>query len=262
MQIPLPLLPEIESAYGWLIGAGGLVVGAALLLWGSKLSRLITAIAGAGGGLAVAQQVIDRSDMDPLAVRIGIACGCAIFGFILARLIWAILLATLAAGVAGVIVLWRYLPEVEQKAQPVFKSTINAQQWAAESVQYSQASGEAMLDFNFAALLLVMIPAFMLPLIMFLLLPRLGKILATAIAGGVAIIAGLVLAGSTARESLWPSEWQSWAIVGAIAGGLTLVGIVLQYIITRAKGEDEEEEDGDSPAKKHKSKKSRKTEEE
>jgi len=50
MQIPLPPLPDFASSYGWLIGAGGLLAGAMLLLWGSKLSRLITALGGAGGG--------------------------------------------------------------------------------------------------------------------------------------------------------------------------------------------------------------------
>ncbi len=251
MQIPTPPLPEIESAYGWLIGAGGVFVGAVLLLWGGKLSRLLTAIIGAGFGLVLAQEIIIRSDMDPLTIRIGVSCGCAIFGFLLARLIWAGVLASLASAAASLAVLWQYLPEIEKKIQSAYDpaATQNAQKWAEESVRYSQTSGEAVWNSNYAVVLLVISGSFIVPMILFLLLPRFGKILATSIAGGVTLMAGLVLVGVTARgESLWPADWRTWGTIGAVTGGVVLLGIILQYIFSRRKSEEQEEQKSGQPA--------------
>ena len=46
----------------------------------------------------------------------------------------------------------------------------------------------SMLDVFVVALLLVMVPAFMLPLMLLIFLPRLGRILATSVAGGLVMM--------------------------------------------------------------------------
>ncbi len=254
----------MESAYGWLIGSGGVFVGAILLLWGGKLSRLLTAIISAGFGLGMAEEIVARSNMNPLTVRIGVACGCAIFGFILARFIWAALLASISMTAAAAAVLWHYLPEIEKKTQPAYNpaATQNAQQWAEESVKYSQTGGQAVWDSNYTIVLVAVGAAFVVPLIFFLLLPRFGRILATAIIGSLTLTSGLILVGATSQgKSLWPSDWRTWGIVGAVAGGLILLGIILQYIFTCRKAKKHDEQEDDEPAHRHKSHKSDRDEE-
>ncbi|MCK4602094.1 MAG: hypothetical protein KAU28_06490 [Phycisphaerae bacterium] len=260
LDIPVPPLPQLTAAHSWLLAGACVVVGVVLLLSGRKFGCALLVLAGAGIGLSVAPILAERFGINPLAVRVVAAIVLAIIGLTMARLIWAIIASVFFAEAAGAILFARFVPQLSEKVRPAFGASEPFGAWCLAAHEYYLAGMGALWNEHSLGLLLVLAAAFVLPLAVFLVRPRLSAIFATSLLGGVSIMTGVTVAAANIRQPLWPGNWATWAVLGAVAAAMLVTGLVAQYRVVLAA--DRKERGHEVAPPKNLKKKDRKAEEE
>lgn len=226
---PPPLALDSAQAAAW--GAGGLVVGVLLLLWGRKLHRVFLGLgAGAAGASFAGEWATQLSGLD-WRLAYAIAAGTAgILGVVMARIVWPVLAGALFAGAAGVTVLACFQPslpaDLKAATAPAGGDLVA---WSAAAYVCASAAVQAVWRDHMAVLLGAMCPAGLVPLVIGLFRPRLATIFMTALVGSLSMICGPLVAAQRFWPELWASAWANPHVPAIVAGVMLLIGLLFQY---------------------------------
>lgn len=250
MEIYLPPLPLLSRTAMVIAIAGGLLLGVALLLTGRVIHRAFLALAGAGAGFVISTIIAERLKMDPSLSRLLIAIALGIVGMACARWIWAVIAAVLAAGGTSIAV-GAYLGSKAMTVSGIFKSADTFGAYVQSAGQSYLTAIQDIWSLNPAVTGAVIAVAGLILLVLFAMMPRLGAVVMTSVAGAVIMVgASLILAGAI-RQSLWLTAWQHWYVPASVAVLLVLVGIAFQYQALPSPKPDEDK--GGPPDQKKKS---------
>jgi hypothetical protein len=233
--IPTPPMPQFPPDVAPLIiygsCAAAAVVALVLLLWGRTLGRVVLALAAAGVGVLMGAPVAGLLDAPKMVMPCQVALGltsCAL-ALVLARVVWALVAAGIFEALATALIIWHYLGTME-KGAPDFKlpAGADAVAWLAALGKFSLDGFEAVREANFGTLMIITVPAGLLPLLISLIRPKGAAIFSSALLGGVLMTAALWLAAIQIRPSLWPEDWWRFLIPAGVAAVLAVIGWVYQ----------------------------------
>ncbi len=225
----------VEAANQTLVyGVGGTVVvlSVILLLWGrTMVGRAVLALAAAAlaylyGGLLTASL-----NVPPTLAKISCAFTAALLCVVAARIIWPLVLTGMIEALAVVLVICSYMSQMPDKKWPVFPAADEVPDtlaWLAAMWDYIYAGFSLARELNVNTMILVMAPAALLPLIVGLIYPRVAAIIASGIAGGLALTGAFWFLAVQVRPNLWPSDWYRLLIPGGVAAVLTIIGWIYQ----------------------------------
>ncbi len=230
LDIPHPPLPQLSDPVAFAVAGGCLAVGVLILLWGRHLGRAYLCLAGVVMGLMLAGPIAQRFELNLTLVRVAGAVVLALVGLILARLIWAALVAVLFAVPAEYIALARCFAEVAEDKRVLFgPADATFTGWMIELCKFFPGGFWWLWQNNLGILMAVVCPAILFPFVIALIRDRLGRILMTSLLGGTMIVLAPVLAASQLRPSIWGGAWTHWYAPLGPAAVLMVVGLVLQY---------------------------------
>ncbi|MDY6914661.1 MAG: hypothetical protein SVT52_09440 [Planctomycetota bacterium] len=229
-DITLPPPPECGVALLLGLAAGAVLLGAVGLLAGLKVGRVFAALAGGGLGFLLIGQPARRLGTNALALQTAFGVAIGLLCLVVAKLIWALLAATLAASAAGVAAIGHLLPKVAQGDRPAFQfEGTTFTEWLAALWAFGCDAVTVVWRQNSPTLLMFICPAAMAVLITGLLRLRLATVFMTSLLGAAAIVAGLGLAGISLQPTLWDGLWRRWYIPVGAAAVAMLIGMVHQY---------------------------------
>jgi len=246
LNIPLPPLPRFGDetvVYG--VAAGAIVLGVALLLWGRHLHRAALMLAGAGAGFLLAEPLGRLIGAELHVARAVAMFTAAIFGLVLARVIWPAIAGAICVGVATIVL----------KDFHGLLTWPNAATWPEwlDAIRIAAMPDPSLWQDHARETWIVLGPTCALVFIIGVMLGRGMAIFMTAIIGAVAIGGGVALAVLHRKPEIWPAEWQGALIPAAVVGGLVLLGIIGQtrgLLAARARQAEAESEKqkGETPA--------------
>jgi hypothetical protein len=231
LNISPPLSPQLNALTVCALSAGGVALGAAMLLWGRILSRPFLALVGVATAIAFAGSLSQQFSVTPLVAATVAAVAFAAVGAVTARILWA-LAAGAVFGAAAILAMLAHMtaPAAATAAQPTSApGHAPFVAWLADCWNYCGAAlGEAWKDRS-ATVLWTLCLGGGGPLTVALLLPRLGKIFMTSLLGAVCVVGGVLLAVVKIQESLWPATWWGYALPLTAVAVLLMFGIVYQF---------------------------------
>ncbi|MFB3892469.1 MAG: hypothetical protein ACE15C_10660 [Phycisphaerae bacterium] len=229
---PMPQMPQEVSGF-ILYGAcaGAAVVALVLLLWGRTLGRVVLALAAAGAGVMLGGPLAVLLKAPPMVGQVALGITACALGLVLARPIWALFAAGLFESLALALIVSHYLGVYEAKNVPEFKlpedvNTFVA--WLAAFGTFSLEAFDKVREANLGTLMIITVPAGLLPLLIALMRPKTAAIFSSSILGGVLMTAALWLAAINVRPSLWPEDWWRFLIPTGVAVVLAIIGWVYQ----------------------------------
>ena len=249
LNIPVPPQAVPADAIAVAIVAGGMIAGAALLLWGRKLHRALLALAGAGVGWEVGCRLSGSIPVAWQITAVGAMLVAAVIGVFLARLLWALIAGALAGAVTYVVLLNSLLAKLPEKDVPAFGMPAggNLNDWAMSCWPFARDCFEKLWATESATLLIALSVTSLAVLLVAILRPQLASIFLTSLLGGAAIAAGGTVIAGRIEAGLWPGEWSRWLIPASITGVLLIAGLTYQY--RGAFREARETRDGAPPEK-------------
>ncbi len=231
LNIPPPPPLQLPSTTAW--GLAGLLVilGALLLLWGRVLSRPFLSALGAAAGTLLAGALARQFGLPVVAADVVAILGLAILGAVAARILWALAGGAFFGLLALGVLMSRTLESLPATSQPAFdeKAAADIQGWLLACKQFFSDGAGTLWANNSATVLWTICLGGGVPLVVLLLLPRLGKIFMTALIGAVGIVGGLMLAVSRLDGSAWPATWSGYVLQAGGCGVLLIFSLVFQY---------------------------------
>ncbi len=227
LQIHVPDLPPWAFAG---TAVGGLVVGALLLLWGRKLSRILMAAWGAGVGWGAGYLLLPYIPAPPLAIHAASAVVLALIFAALASLLWALLAGLLLAVVSGAFlagfVVWQWLQRMQEalQAQTPTDDPAAANRTAERLAELSREVWQA----NGPLLVGVAAGVFLLPLILLIVRPRWATIFSTSLLGAVKVTGAALLGVALLNAGWGEAATRIWWAPAVLAGVLLGFGLVVQ----------------------------------
>ncbi len=230
LNISPPFPPQLDALAVCAFSAGGVALGAAMLLWGRILSRPFLALVGVATAIAFAVPLSQQFPITPLVAAIVAAVVFAAVGAVTARILWALAAGAIFGAVAILAMLARMSAPAAAASQPASAPGLAPLvAWLADGWVYCVAAlGEAWKDHS-ATVLWTLCLGGGAPLTVALLLPRMGKIFMTSLLGAVCIVAGVLLAVAKIQVSLWPATWWDYALPAIAVAVLLMFGIVYQF---------------------------------
>lgn len=219
--------PQLTVLWAWTLAVSSLTVGVVLLLAGDKIHRVALLFAGAALGLVLGGKIASLAGLSPTGGRIIGAVILGLVGLIGARLVWAALAATLAFIAAG----WAVshlatVADAAKEAPPGAPETILA--WLeAAWLQYKTAIGR--WGERPIAVLMILLPATLVPLVIGLIRPRLARILMTVLLGAGCVMFGLLLGAGQISPAWWTAGMDHLGVLAAAMVVLMLAGLIVQY---------------------------------
>ena len=224
--------PPIQQIPAWQLGlaaALAVTVGVACLLWGRILHRALLMLAGAGAAYWLSVPLAGHSGLSLPVVRICAVLLLTAMGLILARIAWGLLGAGILAGLACLAVLPWCLHYAHPPPWSAFGPTESLQQWLAEAGSCLWAMLQLQWQHQRIALIAAAGAAAGLPLILFLLRPRLAAIFMSALLGALLAVGGPAAAIGRASASLWAGAWKNWYVPAGLMAMLFVAGMIFQY---------------------------------
>jgi hypothetical protein len=225
---PSPQMPEALAAYPLYVAGAVVLVGIVMLLWGRRVGRFFIMFVGAGVGYLAGEPLATMIGASPALGQVVLAISLAIVFFIAARLIWALVIGSLFEAIALGLLLWHFVPLLPAQQAPKFAAAGDFVAWATALAKFSWDSVEAVRQANFGTLMLVIVPAGLLPMMIALLKGRGSVIFMSGLLGGMIATAALWLAAVGIRSSIWPADWIRFLIPLGVALVLTIIGWVYQ----------------------------------
>ena len=260
LDITPPPPPPLTTPLALGLAGVAVVLGGLMLLWGRVLSRTFLGIVGAGVGTLLADSLARQFGLPLVAAAMIAILGLALLAAVAARLIWA-----LAGGAFfGLIAVWVFLsnrlPNLAPTSQPVF-DTQTAADWAGWFLACWRVlvAGVNVLwaDHSITILWTICLGGGV-PLVILLLLPRLGRIFMTGLIGAVSIAGGMLLAVSRFSRAGWPAAWPAYLTYVGIAAAMLTFAIAFQtsgeVAAQRARKKEQDESDDKDSDKKSASK--------
>lgn len=225
---PPTLLPALLT-----FGVAGLsmALGGALVLWGRVLSRSFLAAAGAAAGVLLAESLARRFNLPIMIVSVVAILGFAVIGAIAARIVWAAAGGAVFGLAALTIMLGATMEGLPAASQPasVPATDIGPRDWIAQSSQYVFQAATAAWAGDRTRVLWTICLGGGVPLVMLLLLPRVGRIFMTALIGSVALSGGVLLTVSGLSGTVWPTAWAGYRIWLGMGLVVLVFSLVFQY---------------------------------
>jgi hypothetical protein len=227
---PMPVAPGGVEATTLYVGiAVAAVLCVALLLWGRCIfGRIALALFAAGAGYLLANSYMEYIPLPQLAVQIASAVLLGIIAVVGARIVWALLGAAVFEVAAVAVIITHFMNTNPTLAWPAFVQQADFLAYLGELTRYALACLDVARQSNQTAILMVTIPACLLPLMICLIQPKVAAIFVTSLVGGVGLTSSFWFAAVLFRNSLWPVEAVRFLIPAGVAMVLTIIGWVYQ----------------------------------
>lgn len=247
------------------LAAGLIVIGGCMLIWGRIVHRAFLALAGAGVGLLIGAPIAAWLSLPPRIVQGVAAFVLAALSAVLARLVWALLLTLLLAGIATGVIVNMHWPELVEKEgpPPQVQEGQDPETFREATSDYYKGLCKSFWKDRHLLLVTVVSPVALTALILAVVLARFTQIGLTSLLGASWIVQGALLIGLTAfrfEATVTDSLARYRYVLLAITGVLTAAGMVLQYRGALAAEKTEEDEEEASPVKKRQSNRAAKEE--
>lgn len=231
LNIAPPPPPNLSTALAWGIAGVSVVLGAGLLLWGRVLNRSFLAAVGAAAGVVLADRLARQLGLPVAAVGVLTILGFAAVAAVAGRIVWALAGGALSGLVALGVVLSSTLKALSPTSRPAFqaKLAVDLQSWVVECRRFLVEGVGAVWPEHSGAVLWALCLGGGVPLVMLLLLPRLGRIFMTGLIGSVSLVGGVLLAASRVRSTTWPTQWSGYLVWGGAALVVLVISLVYQY---------------------------------
>lgn len=255
MTIPIPPLPQWPEALAgnalYFAAGGATLLGLVLLLWGRTLGRTFLVLVGAGIGYLAGEPLANLLNAPPLLGQIAAGLTLAVIFLLAARLIWALSISSLFEAIATIALVLHFLPVLGDIKGIRFAAAASFVEWAASLYQFCFQGFVAVMQGRIGTVMLIVVPAGLLPLILALAKPRLGVIVLTGLLGGTLTTAALWALAVRIRPMLWPDTWLYFLIPAGVAMVMTLIGWIYQGSgeLAKAKAKAEEKKKADESAK-------------
>jgi hypothetical protein len=220
-----------------------------MLLWGRILSRPFLGVAGAAVGTMLADSLARQFGLSLTAAAMISILGLALAAAVAARLVWALAGGAFFGLIAVWVMLSGMLPNLPATSQPAF-DTQTAGNWAGWFLacwQVLVAGVSVLWADHYVTILWTICMGGGVPLVILLLLPRLGRIFMTGLVGAVSIAGGMLLAVSRFSRAGWPTAWPAYMTYAGIGAALLTFAIAFQtsgeVAAQRAKKKQEQEDD-------------------
>ena len=206
-----PPPPDMPATWGIGIGVATILVGAALLAQGWRLRTIVGSLAGCAAGVLMGPRAAGTLGFTPLVGScVGGFCG-ALIGLAVSAILWSLVVAALAGGVAGVFALGHFLPTLGDAA-PTFAAAQagNLEAWAFEVADYTWRATCAVWE---ASAVPFAVPVFAVAgavLVVGLLKRRFVGMVGTAVVGSAVVLAGATLIALHAKVDLWGTLAAGW----------------------------------------------------
>lgn len=229
LAIPLPPYPALTtSLHCWLMVAAMLAGGIALLLWGRVIGRFVLAAAGIPMGIKLGVSLGAWAGGGTLAFQIGLAIAFPPLIFFFARAAWAHVSTAFAGGMAVMFIVNHYLPKLGDKKIIAFAPFNDLGSYAASMYHYCLSALELVWDHHSTAIIFILAPACLIPLIVSLIRPAVAAIFLTAVAGAMLVVGVLWSLAVQWRPVLWPDTWGRFLIPLAVMLVIAAIGWVYQ----------------------------------
>jgi hypothetical protein len=233
MQITIPPLPVVPAGIDltsvYIGSAVAAVLCLALLLWGRTiLGRIVLAISTAGAGYLLAGYYSTFIPLPSLATQISSAVILGIFAVVAARIVWALVVSAFFEAAAVAFIINHFMNADPTLAWPAFVQQTDFQAWAGELGRYCLVCLDVARQSNQTAILMITLPACLLPLMVGLIQPRIAAIFVTGLAGGIGLTGSLWFVAVLFRSTLWPADAMRFLIPAGVAIVLAIIGWVYQ----------------------------------
>ena len=227
MGIPISNVPVIPDHIAYLSALASIVGGLMLVGWGRIWNRPLLGLVGAGVGFLCGDLLVSAMSLniDPWVARSALASVLGVLGFVAAPFFWAMLAGSLCATIAGGFLAGNSIT-LEVNA-PVGGYTAEA--WLQWFSMFAGDVSGGMWKQKTAVMLLVMVPAGLIPMMIGLWKQRFITIVMTSLVGSVSVVVGAIVAMVQADPTRWPKAWSGLFIPLCIIGGLWVCGVALQY---------------------------------
>jgi len=226
-------MPFAGSA-AFIAAAVGILLGAALVVWGRMLGRpvvmLMLAAVGfaVGGPVAAAISSTSGANIPPGIVQIVLAFVGFLLGFIAERIVWG----ALAAALVGLPILIKMLaaPDATAHGKPgiAAPSGDNCLQYLQSAWSNLQTAVEAHWQTDSVKIILVGAIPLAILMLLAIVRPRFIRIIMTSLLGAAALVVGLVLALSQMLDWMWEWNWRQIFVPLGVILVIAIVGMVLQ----------------------------------
>ncbi len=224
-----PPVPSLSATPAFACAGAAALIGVALLVWGRLAHRGFLVLLAAGLGLLAGRWAAGVIHVHVLLAELVVAVSFGLLAVVLARLVWAILLGGVGAVVAaGVVALHRLpadaAPATRQAATADFGAYLETltealhewavSAWAADGVTLTVAAclaGMALLVAGFC-------------------LPRVAAVFMSCLVGTLLLAGASALVAAQVREAWWTAAWQNPRPCAAAAGGVMLLGMLVQAV--------------------------------
>ncbi|MHC4562110.1 MAG: hypothetical protein ACYS8X_04970 [Planctomycetota bacterium] len=244
----IPPMPAIDwSPTVTTIVMIGCIIGGALLLWrGFQLSRLALAVLGGVVGWSIGDSVAKMAEqviveIPPIAVSAVLAWVGAVFAFLLARFVLALLAGVAAGGATLYCVVHNNMATFPDDVLPAFEPTVaegaelTAGAWMAELSNYMWSYLTEMLsrlgDGDVLKPMAILAGAFLIPLVLAMVFKKLAISVMTSLVGAAALVGAFGLASMLMNKDADPL-----AVFGAPMGIVAIVALTAGGLVVQAFG--------------------------
>lgn len=238
---PIPQLPDSLTPYFWYVAGGAIALGVAMLLWGRHIGRFVLMLAGAGVGYLYGGALAEMLKAPAIVGQIALAVTGGVVCLIAARLVWALLAGALLETVATILLIAHFLPQLAVRPAIALAENAAFGEWAAATGTYLWTCIDEIRKANFGTVMLIIVPAGLLPMMVALIKARAAVVFMTGLIGGLLATWALWLGAVHYRPEIWPTDWMRFLIPAGVALVLTIIGWVYQAHGEATKQEEKKE---------------------
>jgi hypothetical protein len=247
-QVPLPQAFILTTPVGIGIAAAGVMVGAALLLWGRWAGRAVFLAAGTGVGWWAGALLAARMQVNPLAAQITTAVAAGLLALVLTPLLWALMAGAIAGGVALFFTVLHFQPDLLAKAPAFAQGAGDVGTYCAAMADHLVKGVLAAWENHAPALATATGLAGVLPFVIGTIRLRLATIIMSSLFGGAVVAAGLACIAGFSAPSVAPALWSNWFVVGGATVAFAFAGVLVQYRRAIKADKDQKNREGEPPA--------------
>lgn len=230
LNIPLPPFPTLTGLQILVASLTCISAGGVLLVLGRHYGRAMLCAGGMLAGLWIGGPLAAQTPLSPWLGKLLAVVVLGAIGLTLARFVWAAMAGLVFGSIATWVLLSSYLPSVAAGNLPDFAETgMGFAGWLGGAVKYGLEGMVAIWPGNELLIGLTVLPAAVVPIAVSSAHARLGKVLMSAIAGGLFVLAGVLLGLGRLSYPAWEFCWAHLYIMAIPAGLLAAGGTYWQF---------------------------------
>jgi len=186
---------------------------------------------GVGVGLLSGDGLAENMNVEPGIAKASLGSIFGVLGFVAAPIFWAMLAGSLCASVVGGFLAADFLESFQGQVPVVGDARDGATMvmWLKGLQSYTGDLNSRMWEQRAAAMVLIVAPAGLIPMMIGLWKQRFITIVMTSLIGAILLVGGIGLAVVQADPTRWPVAWSGALIPVCVVGGLAICGVALQY---------------------------------